>query len=470
MFKNRLRHQKPTLAYAVFVVLGLLVIILGGYRFLKAPMNIMFGMSWLFLYPACMYLGYDYKELNNALLDQCRKGMTGVFIIISVGSVVAAWIACGCIPAIIYYGLGLVNPKVFLLATFLICAVISSACGTSWGAAATAGIAMFAIGESMGVPTAMTVGAIASGSLFGDMLSPLSDSANLAAISVGADLMKHCKESVVIAIPALVVTAVIYGVMGMGYAGGTFDTEYIFGIRDAIAELFHCGILAFVPFLLLCVLLFFKVPAMFSMLISALSGGLIAIVYQGLPVDKMFTFLWSGYKITTDNEFISTLFNRGGMTSMTNTVVMTLFTYGVISTLNQVGIVDTLVAPLVERGKSVLSLAVVSEIVSAIGVCFGNGGVAMLLTGSIMAPAYKQKKLDLVNLSKVSSALAVPWNGMIPWTTTSIYFMGLFGVSATQYCPYFIFAFVMPLMALLFVGLKIRELPLEEEENVEWSE
>ncbi|MCC8059928.1 MAG: hypothetical protein LIO81_03680 [Clostridiales bacterium] len=463
MFKNRPRHAKPTMGYSLFVVAVFLFIVLGGYQILSAPMNIMFGMAWLFLFPACMYLGYTFDEINGAVLDQCRKSMTGVFIIISVGSVIAAWIACGCIPAIIYYGLGIVNPSYFLVATFMLCVVISTACGTSWGAAATAGMAMFAIGQSMGVPAAMTVGAIASGSLFGDMLSPLSDSANLAAISVGGDLMKHCKESAFIAVPAMIITAIIYTVMGMSYAGGTFDTAYIAEIRGSIGSLFHVGIVAFIPLLLLIVLLFKKVPAMFAMLISAICGGLIAVFYQGLPLQKMFTFMWSGYKIETDVAFISTLLNRGGMTSMANTAIMTLFTYGVIGSINKVGIMDPLVKPLVEKAKGILSLAVVTEVVAAIAVCFGNGGVAMLLTGTIMAPAYKEKKLDLLNLSKVSSALAVPWNAIIPWTTTSIYFMGLFDVTPMQWIPYFVFAFVMPIMALIFMAFHIREIPAQEE-------
>ncbi len=465
MFKNRPRHAKPTMAYSVFVVIGLMFIILGGYRLLSAPMNIMFAMSWLFLYPAAMYLGYSYKEINDAVLDQCRKGMTGVFIIISVGALIASWIACGCVPAIIYYGLGIVNPKFFLLATFMLCVIVSSACGTSWGAAATAGVAMFAIGESLGVPSAITVGAIASGSLFGDMLSPLSDSANIAALSVGTDLVRHCKESAIIAIPAMLVTAVIYGVMGMGYSSGSFDEAYILGVREAIAGLFHCGFLPFIPMFLLFVLLFLKVPALFAMLISALTGGIIAVGYQSLPLDKMFTVMWSGYKLESGNAFIDTLFNRGGMTSMASTLMLLLFSYGVIGIMNKVRIMDALVTPLVNKTKSALSLAIVSEIVAAIGVCFGNGGVAMLLTGSIMEPAYRKQKLDPLNLSKVSSALAVPWNGMIPWTTTSIYFLSLFNVGAAQFSPYFVFAYVMPLMALVFVALHFREIPLTEEEE-----
>lgn len=464
MFKNRQKHQTPTFGYALFVVVILMMIILGGYKVMGAPVNIMFCLAWLFLFPACMYLGYSYQEINDAVLDQCRKGLTGVFIIVSVGAVIAAWIACGCVPALIYYGLGIISPKFFLLTTFLLCAIISSATGTSWGSAATGGMAMFAIGESMGVPTAMTVGAIASGAFFGDMVSPLSDSANIAAISVGSDLMKQCKGIILVAIPSLLVTGVIYTVMGFQYAGNTYDESYIMEVREAIASLYHLGIMAFIPLIVLCVLLFKQVPAMFAMLISALTGGVIAVFYQDLPYNKILTFMWSGCKITCENDFVSTLLNRGGMTSMFNTAVMSLFVYGVIGCLNKVGVLDVLIAPLINKAKGVLSLAVITEIISAIGVCFGHGGVAMLLAGTVMTPAYKREKLDPINLATVSSALSVSWNAVVPWTTSSIYLLGLFGISSVVYFPYYIFAIVNPLMALLFAALHIHEIPLKEKE------
>lgn len=463
MFNNRPRHSKPSVPYAFFIVFVLLFIILGANRILQAPLNPMFLIAWLFLYPACMYLGYTYQEINESVLEQCKKGMTGVMIIISVGALISTWIAAGCVPSIIYYGLNLVNPKFFLLATFLLCLIVSTACGTSWGAAATAGVAMFAIGESLDVPAAMTVGAICSGSFFGDMISPMSDSANIAALSVGTDLINQCKKEVYIAVPAMIVTGIIYFIMGLSYSGGNFDPSVVTATRESIARLFHTGFISFIPMILLFILLFKKVPALFAMLISALSGGVIAVCYQGLPATSMFNVMWKGYSISSGEVFIDTLFNRGGMVSMASTVMLLLFSYGVIGTLNKVGILDTLVSPLVDKARNAVTLTLISQFISIIGVMLGTGGVSLLLTGSIMSPAYKKFKLHPVNLSKAINATATPWNAMIPWNISGIYIAGLFNVGAFEYGKYFIFAFVMPLMVLLFVILKIQVTPAEEE-------
>lgn len=467
MFFKKTQHTTPTFGYALFVTIGLMVIILGGYKILGAPVNIMFGFSWLFITPACMYLGYTFKEINDAMLDQVRKGIVGVFIMLSVGAVIASWIACGCVPAIIYFGLSIVDSKFFLVETFIVCLIFSSATGTSWGTAATAGVAMLGIGTTLGIPAPMTVGAILSGAMFGDMISPLSDGCNITAISVEADLLKYSKEITMIGIPAVILTGIVYVFMGAQYSGGTIDTAYVVSLRSSITDIFKVGLPAFIPFIVLCILLFKKVPAMYSMLISALCGAIIAVVYQGCPYNSIFTYMWSGYKVSSEDTFIMTLFNRGGITSMANTAIMALFTYGVIGSLNKVQLPKVLVSPIAKFAKNTFSLAVITEIVAIIGVCFGHGGISVLLTGAVMAPAYKEKKLDLLNLARVSGSLALPWNGVIPWTTTSIYILGVLGVSTGQYLPYFVFALIMPLMSLIFAAFHIHEIPLEEPETTE---
>ena len=151
-------------------------------------------------------------------MEYCKKGLSSIIILLAVGAIIGTWIACGAVPTVIYFGLSVISPKVFLLTTFVLCSCVSLACGTSWGTLGTAGIAMFAIGESMGIPAPMTVGAIVSGSYFGDMVSPMSDSTNVAAAAVDTDLITHCKELVRIVIPMFLVSCIIYYVMGIQFA------------------------------------------------------------------------------------------------------------------------------------------------------------------------------------------------------------------------------------------------------------
>ena len=267
---EKLERRKPTVGYAVLTLAGVLAIILGGNLLLAAPIQPMFLIVWLFVVPMCMKLGYTYKEIENGMMESIKKGMGAVLTIMVVGALIATWISAGTVPAIIYYGLKIINPGIFLLAAFVLCSMVSLACGTSWGTLGTAGIAMFAVGESLGVPTGMTVGAIVSGAYLGDMMSPMSDSTNVASAAVGTDLITHCKELAIIGLPVALVTCVIYYFMGMQFATDSFDSSYIDEIIAAISMEFNVGFLAFVPVILLLALIFLKKPSMLSMLVSAL--------------------------------------------------------------------------------------------------------------------------------------------------------------------------------------------------------
>ena len=231
--EKKLEHRKPTTAYGIFSLALVLVVCLGASNFLNAPIKGMFFLAWLIIIPLCMHLGYSYTEIWNGMMEYCKKGLSSIIILLAVGAIIGTWIACGAVPTVIYFGLSVISPKVFLLTTFVLCSCVSLACGTSWGTLGTAGIAMFAIGEGMGIPAPMTVGAIVSGSYFGDMVSPMSDSTNVAAAAVDTDLITHCKELVRIVIPMFLVSCIIYYVMGIQFAEVSFDSSN-YGIYGSI--------------------------------------------------------------------------------------------------------------------------------------------------------------------------------------------------------------------------------------------
>lgn len=245
MFKRNTLRRKPSTFYATTVLVTVLVIVLGANYLFEAPIQPMFLIAWLFVYPACMNLGYSVKEIDCGVMESCKKGFGAVLIMMAVGAIISTWIAAGTVPAIIYYGLQIIGPKIFLLTTFILCSMVSLACGTSWGNMGTAGIAMFAVGESLGIPAPLTVGAIISGSYLGDMVSPMSDSTNVVAAAVGANLITHCKQLAYIAAPVSVLTGVIYYIIGMKFAVDTFDNSYIVEVSNAIAAQFNLGAVVF---------------------------------------------------------------------------------------------------------------------------------------------------------------------------------------------------------------------------------
>jgi NhaC family Na+:H+ antiporter len=450
---------KPSTAYAIASLIGVLVIILGFNQVLKAPIHCMFFVVWLFVIPVCMHLGYSYNEINDSMMESCKNGLSPILLLLAVGAIISTWIACGAVPGIIYFGLQIIKPEIFLLATFILCGMVSLASGTSWATAGTAGIAMYAIGESLSIPAGMTVGAIISGAFLGDMLSPMSDSTNVAAASVEIELITHCKQLVRVVIPTALISAVIYYFLGLQFATDTFDNSYILAICNSLEKHFSMGFIAFVPVVVLLSLLIFKWPTIPSMLISALAGAATAVLYQGVPYQKIMLFFWKGYSISTGEKFLDNLLNRGGITSMFTTGAMMLFAFGMIGAFSKTGILDAIIEPVVKKINSVVKLDFVAQLIATIGNMMGTNTFALLMTGSLMGPVYKKFGLHPVNCSKTINATSTVIAPLIPWNISSMYVAGLFGVNAFVFAPYSFICYITPIVAFVMVVLNIDVVP-----------
>lgn len=457
--KEKMKKRKASTPYAAFALLGVVAIVLVANILFKAPIHSMFLVIWLFIIPVCMHLGYSYQEIDGAMMESCKKGMGPILLLMVVGGIIGTWIASGAVPSIIYFGLKIIRPDIFLLTTFILCVMVSLACGTSWGTAGTAGIAMFAIGESLGIPSGMTVGAIISGSFLGDMLSPMSDSTNVAAASVGTNLITHCKELAYVVAPSFLISAVVYYFLGLRFATDNFDDSYIQGICHALSTHFNIGIVTFIPVIVLLVLLIMKKPAVPSMLISSLVAAVVAVIYQGVPADKIMTFMWSGYSISTGEKFLDSILNRGGITSMFATSAMMLYAFGMIGAFNETGILEAVIRPVVKRANSIIKITFASQATALIGNVMGTNTFSLLMTGSLMAPAYKDFDLHPTNLSKAINATSTVIAPLIPWNIAGIYVGGLFGVKTLAFAPYSFICYITPLVAFLMVIFKYRVIP-----------
>lgn len=271
-------HRKASTLYASAVAAGVFLAVIAGNKLLSVPIELMFFLVWLIVYPACMRLGYSFQEIDAGVTEACKSSLGAILILLAVGALVSAWMAAGTVPAIIYFGLKLINPQVFLLLTFWICSVVSMVCGTSWGTMGTVGVAMFATGSSLGVPSAMTAGAIVSGSFLGDMLSPMGGSANVVSTSCGVDLMLHCRELTKITIPVFGAASLFYYVLGTRFAAQSFDIRCVTQIMDALAGQFQIVPAVFLPIGLLFLMLITHSPAILSMLSSVLAAGAAAVL------------------------------------------------------------------------------------------------------------------------------------------------------------------------------------------------
>ena len=461
IFCRKPLRRKATLGYAIFVFAGILGIILGANILIKAPIAPMFLIIWLFIYPATMMLGYTFEEVNAAMMDSCRNGLGAVLIILAVGAMIATWIAAGTVPALIYYGLMFINPQYFLLSAFVLCSMVSLACGTSWGTMGTAGIAMFGVGASLGIPPGVTLGAIISGSYLGDMLSPMSDSTNVAAAATGVDLIYHCKQLAIIVLPISCLTGILFMVIGMQYSVDTFEASFIGEIMSALSAKFSLGFVAFIPMIVLLAMLMAKMPAMYSMLFSAVVGATVAAMYQGLPADQTVQVFWNGYVSDTGHKFIDSLLNRGGVRSMFNPACMMLFAFGMVGAFNTVGILDAVVNPIIKRVKTVAQLSAISQVISIIGNTLGTNTFSLLMTGTLMTPAYHKYGLHPVNLGKSLNSTSTVICPYIPWNASGIFVAGMFSVPIANWAPYALFSYLMPIAAFLFVLFNFRVIPAD---------
>ena len=270
--------KKPSLIYSLFILMLMVAVISTGIIFFDASIQILLLIAIMVFIPSIKRLGYSYKEIEKTMFTSMLKALQPALILMTVGILIGTWIASGTVPALIYYGIQSISPQFFLVTTLLFCSVVSMATGSSWATLGTAGIAMIGVGQSLEVPLAMTVGAIVSGAYFGDKLSPLSDTTNLAAAVVGIDVFTHVKHMLWTTVPAYIITAIIFTFIGLNTEVSTVNSAEVNALTGYLTDNFNLGILAFVPAVVLFVLLISKQPAIPAVFLGGTVGGLVAII------------------------------------------------------------------------------------------------------------------------------------------------------------------------------------------------
>ena len=344
----------------------------------------------------------------------------------------------------------MITPKIFLLVTFIVGALYAMACGTSWGTLGTIGIAMSAVGLGLGVPPAMTAGAVVSAAFLGDGFSPMSDSPNLASAVTGVKLMDHVRHLAKIQFPAFIISAVLYTILGFVYAGGEVQNETTLMIIKTLGDNYNVGLIAFLPALIVIILLLLKKSAIISILISAATGIGVAVIYQGKSLAYVLTCFWSGVKSDTGMELVDTLLSRGGVTSLFSSASLYLITFGLIGILTQAGVLDAVVAPIVNKVKTGFQLLITTIITGFLGDAVGcSGSFAYLFAGNLMKPLYKKMNVSDLDLTRNLACSVTPLGPLIPWNMNAVIALDLLGVSCFQYAPYCFQAYVMPVLLIV---------------------
>lgn len=420
--------------------------------------------------------GMSWREAQEGIVHGIGVGLGPTLILLSVGMLIGTWILCGTVPAMIYYGVQILNPSIFYAASAAICAIVAISIGSSWTVAGTLGIGLMGIAGSFDLSPAITAGAIISGAYFGDKLSPMSDTTNLAAAATGVDLFDHIRHMLWTTIPSFTIALVIFALIGSS-DGAT--PEEIAELQNALSAEFEIGLHLLLPLVLMLFLVFKRFPAYPAIVISALTGAAFAILFQpgqvlelaGKPAELPHHFallkgiwisLFDGYASDSGNEFLDALLSKGGMSSMLNTVWLIICALGFGGVLERTGILGYLLKMALSGVKSVGSL-VTTTVLTCIGtnILAADQFIAVALPGRMYKDAYNDKGLSRLNLSRTLEDSATLTSALIPWNTCGAYMSATLGVATFSYAPYAFFNLLCPLIAIFYGYMQVALKPAE---------
>ncbi|MFN7783680.1 MAG: Na+/H+ antiporter NhaC [Lysobacterales bacterium] len=420
-----------------------------------------------------IYNGLRWDDIQAAITRGIALATPALLILLAVGALIGTWILSGTVPALIVYGLKLMDPSFFYPAACLICAVVSMAIGSSWTVAGTLGVALMGVASGLDMSPAITAGAVISGAYFGDKLSPLSDTTNLAPAAAGGELFTHVRHMAWTTIPAFVLAMIGFTVVGLGASAGAGSAD--FGdLAGIMGSHFDLGLHLLIPMAVVFTLALKRFPAYPTILIGALVGAVFAVLFQPDRVvalagsDELsrpwallsgaWKALATGYSADTGNEAVNELISRGGMESMLNTVWLILCAMAFGAVMETVGLLERLI-----RGVLALARSTGSLITATIATAFGCNLVAadqymaIVLTGRLFKPEYEKRGLAPENLSRALEDGGTLTSPLVPWNTCGAYMAVTLGVSTIDYLPYVFFNLVSPVLAALlaYAGYKI---------------
>ncbi|HQD41849.1 MAG TPA: Na+/H+ antiporter NhaC, partial [Bacillota bacterium] len=300
--------------------------------------------------------GYKWDDIQDGIIDGIKMSMQAILILMIVGMLIGVWILAGVVPTMIYYGLKILSPGIFLVATCLICCIVSLATGSSWTTAGTVGVALMGVGMGLGMPLPMVAGAIISGAYFGDKMSPLSDTTNLAPAMAGSDLFDHVKHMIYTTGPSLIIALILYGILGARYAGKELDVAQINQLLDGLAGQFAINPLLFIPPIIVILMVVFKVPAIPGLIGGVVLGGIFAAIFQGAGMSAIIEASHYGFVSETGIVEIDDLLSRGGLDSMMWTVSLIMIAMSFGGVLERTGMLNALLEKVLRVVNSTGSL------------------------------------------------------------------------------------------------------------------
>ena len=448
--------KKPSLGIALLIVAFMFIIIILQLIAVGSPdihLTLVFSITFATL--LLMMNGTKWSVIEDGIMHGCKIAMIPMLILMFIGMLIPTLIAAGTIPALIYYGLKIINPSVFLLTTALVCSVASLCTGSSYTTGGTFGVAFMGISMGLGIPPALTAGAVISGAVIGDKMSPLSDSTNLAAGVCETNLFKHIKSMMYTTIPAFIISCILYAVLGMKYSVASVDTSSVDIILNGISSTFNVSIgytlLGLIPLVVVLVLAAKQVSALATMIIASLVAMVIAMITQGYNPIEMMSFMNYGFSIDTGVEAVNKLLNRGGIQSMMWTVSLGFLGLSYGGILEKTGTLESLLNSmknLTKNAGNLITTHVFSSII--VNLISASQYVSIIIPGRMYLPAYRKLGIRSDVASRTCEDAGTVTSPLVPWGLCGVFFTGVLGVNTLEYLPYAFLGYITPIIAILY--------------------
>lgn len=409
-------------------------------------------------------LGFTWAELEEGIIETIKMSMGAIIILMIIGMIIGTWILGGVVPAMIYYGLQILSPSIFLVTTCVLCAVVSLATGSSWTTAGTVGIALIGIGKSLGIPVEIVAGAIISGAYFGDKMSPLSDTTNLAPAMAGTTLFEHVKHMVYTTGPSLLIALVIYAIFGFQYAGNALDAGSIQEVMNGLSSQFYISPILLLAPILVIAMVVLKVPAIPGLFGGTLLGALMAVMFQGADLGGIIAAMNDGFVSESGIEVIDSLLTRGGLQGMMFTVSLILCAMCFGGVMEKAGFLEAIARSILKFANSTGSLVLATIItIIAINILAGDQYLSIVIPGRMYKSVYDERGLHPKNLSRILEDAGTITSPLIPWNTCGSFMSTTLGVATLAYLPFCFLNLINPLVSIFygFTGITMEKVDVK---------
>lgn len=421
--------------------------------------------------------GHTWKDIEKGMIETISMSLHAVLILLMVGSLIGSWILAGTVPTMIYYGVDFIAPDYFYMTSCLVCALVGFSIGSSWTVAGTLGIGLMGIAAAMDMSLAISAGAIISGAYFGDKLSPLSDTTNLASGVTGTNLFSHIQHMLWTTVPSFIIALSFFYMLGMGDRSAVVASDIVL-LQNTLDKTFTINPFMLAPLFLLLFMAIKKLPALSTLITGTVVGCLFAITFQwdavvylandsalspiGAAFKGLFSAMYLGYSSSTGNEALDSLLSKGGMGSMLYTIGLVVNAMAFGGAMAKTGLLQRLVKATLSRVRTAGGL-----ISATVGSCVGTNIAAadqylsVVIPGQMFVEEYKERNLSPLNLSRTLEDSGTLCSALIPWNTCGAYMTATLGVSTFVYAPFAIFNICCPIIAIIY-GYAHFKLPAAE--------